>query len=69
MTESADAPRAKDVILLVYECYLSEGVPQTLGVSEYSWLSPAEVCDLPLPPADEEIITRLRREIGANDHE
>ena len=63
ITRSPDSPRSKDVILLVYECYLSEGEPQKIGVSDYAWLSPAEVCQLPLPPADEEIITRLRREL------
>ena len=50
VTKSPESPRGKDVILLVYECYLSEGEPQKIGVSDYAWLSPAEVCQLPLPP-------------------
>ena len=54
---------AKDVILLVYECELADGEPQKIGVSDYAWLSPKEVCDLPLPPADIEVINRLRKEI------
>lgn len=55
--------KAKDVVLLVYECFLSFGEPQKIGVSDFAWLSPAEVCKLPLPPADEEIIARLRCEL------
>lgn len=64
LTQESSKPRAKDVILLVYECYLHSGEPQRLGVSDLSWLSPAEVCELPLPPADKEIIERLRGEVG-----
>ena len=69
LTKSKGMPQAKDVVLMVYECYISAGEPQALGVSDYSWLSPAQVCNLPLPPADEEVITRLRRELDGNDHE
>lgn len=58
-----DVTRGKDVILLIYDCVLSRGVPKTIGVSDFSWLSPAEVCALPLPPADEEVIARLQSEI------
>ena len=52
----------KEVILMVYECWHQGGEPQALEVSEFKWLSPQEVCELPLPPADEEVIDRLRRE-------
>ena len=58
-----DPSQNKDVILLIYECVIAEGAPQKIGVSDFSWLTPAEVCALPLPPADEEVITRLQREI------
>lgn len=54
--------QGKDVLLLIYDCELTGGAPQALEVSEFAWLSPAEVCDLPLPPADEEAIARLRAE-------
>ena len=58
-----DPAQGKDVVLLIYECVLSRGVPQMIGVSDFSWLSPPEVCTLPLPPADEEVLARLKREI------
>ena len=53
---------SKDVVLLVYDCQLMEGIPQKLGVADYAWLSPQEVCQLPLPPADEEVLARLASE-------
>jgi len=54
----------KDVILLVYECWHVGGDPQALGVAAFEWLTPAEVCALPLPPADEEVVARLRGEVA-----
>ena len=62
-TVGGDSSQGKDVILLIYECVISEGIPQKIGVSDFSWLTPAEVCALPLPPADEEVLARLQREI------
>ena len=56
--------RGKDVILLIYDCFLSGGEPERIGVSDFSWLNSAEVCALPLPPADEEVLDRLRSEVG-----
>ena len=59
----ADSDKAsKDVILLVYDCELLSGFPQKIGVADYAWLSPQEVCKLPLPPADEEVLSRLASE-------
>ena len=58
-----DAAQGKDVILLIYECVISGGIPQKIGVSDFSWLTPPVVCALPLPPADEVVLARLRREI------
>ena len=52
----------KEVILLVYECSLSEGEPQALEVDGFQWMTPDEICALPLPPADEEVIIKLTQE-------
>jgi len=54
----------KDVVLLVYACHHTGGAPQALEVAEFAWLSPAEVCALELPPADEEVIARLSAELA-----
>ena len=48
---------------MVYDCWHIDGAPQALEVSEFRWLTPQEVCDLPLPPADEEVIERLKSEV------
>lgn len=62
--ERAEEPdEAKDVILLVFDCQLTSGEPQCLGVSSFAWLTPSEVCELPLPPADEDVLRRLRLEL------
>lgn len=53
----------KDIVLLIYECRHSGRTPEALEVAEFAWLSPAQVCALELPPADEEVITRLRQEL------
>ena len=53
----------KDVVLLIYECWHTGGDPEALEVADFSWLTPHEVCALPLPPADEEVITRLNQEV------
>ena len=48
---------------MVYECWHIKGEPQALEVSEFRWLTPQDVCELPLPPADEEVIARLQAEV------
>lgn len=52
----------KEVILLVYEAQIVSGEPQCLGVAEVRWMRPAEVAELPLPPADLPVVERLRRD-------
>jgi tRNA threonylcarbamoyl adenosine modification protein YjeE len=58
---------SKDVVLIVYECWHTAREPQALEVAELAWLTPQEVCALPLPPADEEMLRRLRVEAGLSD--
>ncbi len=52
----------KEVILLVYDTYLHSGTPQALEVASFAWLTPQEVIALPLPPADINVVNRLKRE-------
>ena len=52
----------REVILLVYEARISRGTPRCIQVADFDWLKPDEVVDLPLPPADEPVIDRLKRE-------
>lgn len=52
----------KEVILLVYEARIVAGEPACLGVADFRWMRPAQVADLPLPPADMPVVERLRRD-------
>ncbi len=53
----------REVLLLVYSCAVVSGQPQCLEVAEFRWVTPAELVALPLPPADEPVVARLRREL------
>lgn len=52
----------KDVLLLVYDARVTAGEPACLEVAEFRWVTASELIEIPLPPADEPVITRLRRE-------
>jgi 8-oxo-dGTP diphosphatase len=52
----------KEVILMVYEAKLMHGEPQCLEVADLKWVTPYELMAMTLPPADEPVIARLRRE-------
>ena len=55
----------REVVLMVYRCKWTGGEPRCLGVAAWRWISAAELVVLPLPPADEPVIDRLRRELAA----
>lgn len=57
-------PPGKEVVLLVYRCRWVSGVPACLGVAAWEWMSAARLAELPMPPADEPVQARLRRELG-----
>lgn len=51
-----------EVTLLIYACRITGGEPEARQVHEFRWVSAAELLDVPLPPADEPVVERLRRE-------
>jgi mutator protein MutT len=51
-----------NVLLLVYRCTVTEGMPAAISYREVRWVGKEEFADLPLPPADEEIRARILRE-------
>jgi 8-oxo-dGTP diphosphatase len=51
----------KDVLLLFYECALAGGDVQHLGVADHVWCAPGEVRAHPLPPADENVVSKIER--------
>ncbi|MEE2756823.1 MAG: (deoxy)nucleoside triphosphate pyrophosphohydrolase [Myxococcota bacterium] len=52
----------REVVLLVYQTAIIDGEPQCLEVADFAWLTPGEVVNLPLPPADQPVIDRLQRD-------
>ena len=50
------------VLIRAYCCRITRGVPQNLEVADQRWVSPENLDDLPLLPADLPIIRRLQHE-------
>ena len=50
----------KSVRLHFFNCTISEGEPRPLGVSDLRWVLPAELENFEFPPADAELIAKLR---------
>ena len=55
----------REVVLMVYDCQIAAGEPQRLEVADFRWHTPQELCAMKLPPADEPILDRVRREWGS----
>ena len=52
----------KDIILIIYCCSIVHGTPRCHEAEEMRWLSPNEIVNLRMPPADEPILDKLRKE-------
>jgi mutator protein MutT len=50
----------KSVRLHFFDCTVVEGDVQPLEVADMRWVKPQELTDYPFPPADTELIARLR---------
>lgn len=57
-------PPGKEVVLLVYRCRHVAGQPTCLGVAAFEWMPAERLIALAMPPADEPVLARLRRERG-----
>lgn len=55
---------SREVILLVYNVEISGGTPECREVAELRWIPLRELVQLELPPADEPVVARIRRDIG-----
>lgn len=51
-----------DLVMLVYACRLISGVPTAVGVGEIAWVTPSELPQLDLLPADLPLAHRLAEE-------
>lgn len=54
----------REILLLFYRAELGPGVPHGREGQEVRWVTPAELAALPTPPADAELIRRLRDDRG-----
>ena len=50
----------ESVRLHFFNCTISEGEPEPLGVADLRWVLPAELDNFEFPPADAELIEKLR---------
>lgn len=48
-----------NLLLLLYHCRIRRGKPLPILCEEVRWFSPQELKDLPMPPADRELVRRL----------
>jgi mutator protein MutT len=51
---------AKSIRLHFFNCTILEGEPQPLDVADLQWVEPAQLTDFQFPPADAELIAKLR---------
>jgi mutator protein MutT len=59
LTVEHDYP-AKSVRLHFFNCAICEGDPQPLGVADLRWVLPAGLDHFEFPPADAELIAKLK---------
>ena len=54
---------SREVILMVYDVEIEDGTPECREVAELKWISLQDLVQLELPPADEPVLARIRRDI------
>jgi 8-oxo-dGTP diphosphatase len=50
----------KEVLLLFYRCALIAGDVQHLQVADHAWVTPTEIANYALPPADARVVARIQ---------
>jgi len=50
------------ILLLVYRCRIEKGTPELLGCRDLCWVTPQEIAELSMLPADQSILERLSKE-------
>lgn len=51
----------RDVLLLFYGARIVGGELSHVGVADHAWVTGAELGELPMPPADVEVVTKVQR--------
>lgn len=52
----------RTVHLEFFRCRLQSGTPQPLGCADVAWITAAEISKYTFPPADAQLLTRLRED-------
>ena len=52
----------KSVELHFFRCSIASGLPRPLGCEDLRWVTPEELGQFPLPPADQPLVDALREE-------
>ena len=50
----------RHLLLLLYRCRRWTGIPTPIFASEIRWVSPQDMADLPMPPADYPLVRKLQ---------
>jgi 8-oxo-dGTP diphosphatase len=53
--------QGRHMLLLLYLCRQWRGEPRPLDAAALKWVRPADMAELPMPPADEPLIPLLDR--------
>ena len=53
------------IFLLIYYCRIQKGIPEPLGCNDLRWVTPEELKQLPMPPADGPIRNHLSLSEGS----
>ncbi|MGE3746423.1 MAG: (deoxy)nucleoside triphosphate pyrophosphohydrolase, partial [Sphingomonadaceae bacterium] len=56
---TATAEDGRQLLLLLYVCRKWQGIPRALDAAALRWVRPAQLYDLPMPPADIPLIGLL----------
>lgn len=59
LLDAVSHPYEKFTLLMLLYHVAFESEPQSLEVAAARWVAPAEIAELPLPPADEPLVARL----------
>lgn len=59
MTFASEPLEERHLLMLLYICNEWRGEPQPLDSAELRWLTPPEMHDLPMPPADRPLVLAL----------
>jgi 8-oxo-dGTP diphosphatase len=66
ITFASEALGDRNLLLLLYICKEWTGEPKPLDTPELRWVRPADMHELPMPPADKPLVLALERLAAAN---